>query len=66
MHQGGKSGTGHDCDAEQLVKTCGNGATPALDNKREGIAHSENESARKVDPNRKDIEKRFCERVVVH
>ena len=39
-----------------LGKPGGNGATPALDNMREGIAHSEDQSVRKVDPNRRDFE----------
>ena len=41
VHPGGKNGKSHDCHAEQLVKTGGNGATRALDTMRERIAHRE-------------------------
>ena len=66
VHPRGKNGKGRDCLAEQLVKTWWHGATPALDNMREGIAHREDQSVRKVDPNRRDLEKRVFGRVGVH
>ena len=49
-----------------LGKPGGNGATPALDNMREGIAHREDQSVRKVDPNRRDFEERLLGRMGMH
>ena len=64
-HPGGENGKSRDCVAEQLEKPGGNGATPALDNMSEGIAHREDQNVGEVDPNRRDLEKRLPGRVGV-
>ena len=49
-----------------LGKPGDNGATPAHDNMREGIAHREDRSVRKVAPNRRVLEERLPGRVGDH
>ena len=66
VHPGGKTAKVVTVSLSNLGKPGDNGATPALDNIRQGIAHRDDQSVRKVDPNRRDLDKRLHGRVGVH